>query len=370
LSELLFSPYRLGRIELKNRVVMAPMTRNRSVGNVPTEIEATYFAQRSEAGLIITGGVSPSPNGLGYARISGLFAPEQVAAFRRVTDAVHRAGSHIFVQLMHTGRVGHPANLPPGARVLGPSALAAPDAVFTDAAGPQPPPEPEAMTERDVEAALGEHERAAELAVEAGFDGVELHGANGYLIDQFLNAASNRRADRWGGGPEGRARFAVEAVARVSAKVGPDRVGIRLSPYGVFNGMQPDERHDELYEHLASRLNDLGVAYVHLVDQSSLGAPPAKGDVGRSVRGRFRGALVLSGGYDRARAEHDLAAGSGDLIAFGRPFIANPRLISKLKRGAPLAAPDAATFYTPGEAGYTDYPLDDGAPPTPGAPAA
>jgi N-ethylmaleimide reductase len=358
----LFSPYRLGRIELKNRVVMAPMTRNRSIGTVPSDIEATYFAQRAEAGLIITGGVSPSPNGVGYARISGIYAAEQVQAFRRLTDAVHQAGSRIFVQLMHTGRIGHPANLPAGARVLGPSAIAAPGTIHTDTAGQKPHPTPEAMSEADIEQAIGEYERAAELAIEAGFDGIELHAANGYLIDQFLNVASNQRTDGWGGSVEGRARFALEIAARTARKIGGDRVGIRVSPYGVFNGMQPDDQHDALYEHLASRLSDLGLIYVHVVDHSAMGAPPVKASLKRAIRERFKGTYVLSGGYDKARAEHDLVEGLGELVAFGRPFVANPRLVSKLKLGVPLTAPDMTTLYTPGEKGYTDYPLDEGLP--------
>jgi len=358
LSNSLFSPYRLGRTELANRIVMGPMTRNRSIGNLAAEIEATYYAQRAEAGLILTGGVSPSPNGLGYARIPGLFTPAQVAAFRRVADAVHQAGSRIFVQLMHTGRIGHPANLPAGARLLGPSAIAAPGSMHTDTEGSQPHPTPAAMTEADIEEALAELERAAELGIEAGFDGVELHGANGYLIEQFLNTASNQRSDRWGGSVEGRARFALEAAARVAKKIGADRVGIRLSPYGVFNGMQPDPATDALYEHLAARLGELGLAHLHMVDHSSMGAPPVNPALKRTVRERFRGTYIASGGYDRARAEQDLAEGRADLFAFGRPFIANPRLVSKLQRGTPLAAPDMATFYTPGEKGFIDYPLE------------
>ena len=358
MSDLLFSPYKLGRVELKNRVVMAPMTRSRSIGNVPGELVATYYAQRAEAGLIITEGTSPAPEGLGYARIPGLFSAEQVAGWKRVTSAVHAAGSRIFVQLMHTGRVSHPANLPAGARLIGPSAIAAPGEMYTDAQGMQAYPVPEAMTEADIEAALTAYERSAELAIEAGFDGVELHGANGYLIDQFLNTASNHRQDAWGGSVEGRARFALEVAARTAKKIGKDRLGIRLSPYGAFNGMAADDATDALYEHLATKLGEMGLLYVHVVDHSSMGAPPVKASLKRSLRERFRGTVILSGGYDRARAEHDLVEHTGDLVAFGRPFLANPHLISKLKSGAALASPDMTTAYTPGEKGYTDYPVD------------
>jgi len=358
-SELLFSPYRLGALELRNRVVMAPMTRSRAAGNVPDGLVATYYEQRSEAGLIITEGTSPSPNGLGYPRIPGLFSDVQAQGWSKVTAAVHRAGGRIFVQLMHTGRVGHPRNLPAGARVLGPSAVAAPGTMYTDTQGLQPHPVPQAMSEDAIAETIGEFERAAELAVgAAGFDGVELHGANGYLIDQFLNTASNQRRDGWGGSVEGRSRFAVEVARRVAARIGAGRVGLRISPYGVFNGMAPDAEQDALYGHLAQAVGQLGLAYIHVVDHSAMGAPPVKDEVKALIRERFRGTYVLSGGYDRERAERDLAAGRGELVAFGRPFLANPRLVSRLRRGAPLAAPDPATFYTPGAQGYTDYPVE------------
>jgi N-ethylmaleimide reductase len=214
------------------------------------------------------------------------------------------------------------------------------------------------MSEADIEQTIGEYERSASLALEAGFDGVELHGANGYLIDQFLNTASNRRVDRWGASIEGRTRFAVEVARRTAAAIGGDRVGIRLSPYGTFNGMAPDPQHDDLYAALAGQLSALGLAYLHLVDHSSLGSPPVKNEIKRSLRDRFRGALILSGGYDGIRAERDLAQNRGDLVAFGRPFIANPWLPSQLRDGAPQREPDPSTFYTPGEKGYTDYPLE------------
>jgi N-ethylmaleimide reductase len=356
MSDLLFTSYRLGRIELRNRIVMSPMTRSRSIGNVPGELVATYYAQRAEAGLIVTEGASPSPDGLGYSRIPGLFDGAHVQGWSRVTRAVHDAGSRIFVQLMHTGRVGHPLNLPEGARVLGPSAIAAPGTMWTDQQGPQPHPDPVPMSEADIEKAIGEYARAAGLAIEAGFDGVELHGANGYLIDQFLNTASNTRTDRWGGSLENRQRFALEVARRAATAIGGDRVGIRLSPYGAFNGMSP-AADDALYEGLAEELGKLGLAYVHLVDHSSMGAPAVKDEIKRSIHQRFGGTLILSGGYDRARAEHDLAEKHAELIAFGRPFISNPKLCSKLRAGDALLAADPSTFYTPGEKGYTDYPV-------------
>jgi N-ethylmaleimide reductase len=355
-TEKLFSSYKLGKLELANRTVMSPMTRSRAIGNVPNDLMATYYAQRAEAGLIVTEGTSPSPNGLGYARIPGLFDAAQVEGWKKVTSAVHAAGSKIFVQLMHTGRVTHPKNLPAGARTLAPSAVLLDGHMYTDEDGPQPHPTPEAMTDAEVESTIGEFVLSAKLAIEAGFDGVELHGANGYLIEQFLNTASNQRTDRWGGSVENRARFAIEVARRAAAAIGADRVGIRLSPYGVFNGMTPDAETDALYTHVAAELGKVGLAYIHLVDHASMGAPAVPPSIKEAIRKSFGGTILLSGGYDAKRAEADLVEGKGELVAFGRPFLANPKLVTKLRSGAELAAPDASTFYTPGEKGYTDYP--------------
>ncbi len=357
MSASLFSSFSLGSLRLANRVVMAPMTRSRAIGNVANGLMASYYAARADAGLLITEGVSPSANGLGYARIPGLYTEAQAQSWRVVTDAVHARGGHIFVQLMDTGRVGHSANLPAGARIQGPSAVAAPGEMWTDASGPQPHPVPEAMTEADIAAAIASYANAARLAVQAGFDGVELHGANGYLIDQFLNTASNQRTDAWGGSVANRVRFGVEVAKAVTAAIGGARVGMRISPYGVFNGGVPDAEMDAVYLELVNQLNPLGLAYIHMVDHSSMGAPPVPDTLKAAVRASFKGAYILSGGYDRARADADLAAGKGDLVAFGRPFISNPSLVQKLQTAAELAPPDFGTFYTPGEKGYTDYPV-------------
>jgi len=356
-DSILFQPYQLGDIRLANRLVMAPMTRNRALGNVPGELIATYYRQRASAGLIVTEGTAPTADGLGYARIPGVYSDAQVAGWRQVTDAVHADGGRIFVQLMHTGRASHQANLPAGARVLAPSAVKLPSDIWVDPDGNRPASEPVAMTEADIDATLDGYAHASARAIEAGFDGVELHAANGYLIDQFLNTASNQRDDRWGGSVGNRIRFAVEAARRSAAKIGAGRVGIRISPYGVFNGMQPDPEHDALYGALADELSKLGLVYLHLVDHSSMGAPKVSDALKQALRERFRGTFILSGGYDRARAEAELAASKGDLVAFGRPFLANPDLVAKLGRGAALTSPDFGTFYTPGEKGYTDYPV-------------
>jgi N-ethylmaleimide reductase len=355
MSNALFTPATLGKLQLKNRIVMSPMTRSRAIGNVPNELMAKYYAMRADAGLIITEGTSPSPNGLGYARIPGMYSDAQVQGWRHVTDGVHQAGGRIFVQLMHTGRVSHPANMPAGSRVLAPSALALSGEMWTDSNGMQPHPVPEAMSETDIAQTIAEYADSAKRAIEAGFDGVELHGANGYLIDQFLNTAANQRSDRWGGSVENRIRFALEVARACVAAIGAERVGMRISPYGVFNGAVADARMDEMYLRLIEELNTIGLMYIHIVDHSSMGAPPVNAELKAGIRATFRGKYILSGGYDLARANADLDANRGDLVAFGRPFISNPDLARKLQSGAALAAPNPATFYTPGEKGYTDY---------------
>ena len=355
MSKLLFSEVPFGRIKLKNRVVMAPLTRSRSPGSVPNELVTLYYSQRAEAGLIITEGTSPSPNGLGYARIPGLFNQEQVRGWKAVTDGVHQKGGRIFVQLMHTGRVSHPANLPTGARIIAPSAVQLTGQMYTDSAGMQPYPVPQEMTEADIQQAIAEYVHASRLAIEAGFDGVELHGANGYLIDQFLNAASNKRTDAWGGSLDKRVHFAVEVAKQVGAAIGFDRLGIRVSPFGAFNDMTADSDTENLYTKLASELGKLGLVYIHIVDHSAMGAPAVPASVKQKIRQNFSGYVILSGGYDADRAEADLIENKGELVAFGRPFISNPTLVKKLKDGAALTPPDPTTFYTPGAKGYTDY---------------
>ena len=356
-DDLLFTPWKLGKLELRNRVVMAPLTRSRCPGNSPGDLVVTYYSQRSEAGLIVTEGTSPSPNGLGYARIPGLFSSRHVQDWRKVTDSVHLADGRIFVQLMHTGRVSHPLNMPEGSQILAPSPVALSGTMWTDAKGEQPYPVPAEMTEADIESAICEYVRSAALAIDAGFDGVELHGANGYLINQFLNTASNRRKDGWGGSIENRIRFAVEIARQAAVTIGGERLGMRLSPYGVFNDMVSDPTLEDTFERLAVELDRIGLVYIHLVDHSSMGAPEVKPSIKCKIRKAFHGTLILSGGYDQTRAEEDLIAKRGDLIAFGRPFISNPKLVTKFMNGAGLLPADPGTFYSPGEKGYTDYPV-------------
>jgi N-ethylmaleimide reductase len=333
------------------------MTRSRATGNVPNDLVVKYYADRADAGLIITEGASPSPNGLGYARIPGMYSEAQIAAWKKVTDAVHAKGGKIFVQLMHSGRISHPLNLPASAEVVAPSAIAAANTqMYTDAAGMQSLPVPRALRTDELPDVIHEYVHSAKAAIAAGFDGVELHGANGYLLDQFLNPASNQREDAYGGTADNRNRFVLEVAAAVAIAIGADRTGIRLSPFGAFNDMISDEQTGAQYEALAVGLGKLKLAYIHIVDHSSMGTPAVPQAVKDAIRKAFDGTIILSGGYDAARAETDLKSDKGELVAFGRHFIANPDLVKRLAEGTELSAPDPNTFYTPGEAGYTDYP--------------
>ena len=353
----LFTPFTLGALELPNRIVMAPMTRCRATADhIPTPIMAEYYASRADGGLLITEGTAPDANGCGYARSPGLWSAAQVAGWKQVTDAVHAKGGRIAVQLMHTGRVGHPLNMTDGGRLLAPSATTVPGEMYTDAQGPQPYPEAVAMSEAEVEEAIAGFVTASKHAIEAGFDAVELHGANGYLIDQFLSPCTNLRADAWGGDITGRGRFALETARRCAEAIGADRVGIRLSPFGAFNGITPWDTIAADFTWLAGRLGELKLAYVHIVDHSSMGAPPVPAELKAALKDAFGGTIILSGGYDRARAEADLTEGKGELVAFGRPYLANADLVARLRANAELNAPDFGTFYTPGAQGYTDYP--------------
>ena len=354
---MLFQPFSYRSLELRNRFVMSPLTRSRAAeANTPNALMVEYYGQRAAAGLIITEGTSPSPNGLGYARIPGLFNDAQVRAWKRITDAVHAKGAKIFVQLMHTGRVTHIANLPTGAEVLSPTAEACPGEMYTDAHGMQPHSVPRAMTERDIAHAVSEFAQAARLAIKAGFDGVELHGANGYLIEQFLNANVNRRTDGYGGSIEASNRFALECARAAVAAIGADRVGIRLSPYGAACGTGAFSEVEAQYLALVRELSALDLIYVHLVDHSALGGVTVPAEFKMKLRSAFKGVFILAGGFDRARADQALAEKKADLIAFGRPFLANPDLVERMRARAPLNNPDMATFYTPGPKGYTDYP--------------
>lgn len=353
----LFAKTILWKVELQNRIVMAPMTRSRAINNIPNDIMAVYYSQRSGAGLIITEGTSPSPNGLGYARIPGIFSEEQVNGWKKITSAVHAGACKIFIQLMHTGRISHQANMPYGSRIIAPSSIAAKGQVWTDKEGMQDLPVPAEMTKTEIEKTKAEYVLSSRNAIEAGFDGVELHGANGYLLDQFLNPGSNRRKDEYGGSIENRCRFVIEVAEDVVKAIGREKTGIRLSPYGAANDLHPFDETEEEYSYLSKKLNDLGLVYIHLVDHSSIGAPKVEPSTVKKIRDNFKNTLILSGGYNRERAERDIDSGLADLIAFGKQFISNPDLVARLKQNADLADFDKDTFYSQGEKGYTDYPF-------------
>lgn len=353
MSQSLFQPTRLAPLSLQNRIVMAPMTRSRATGNVPNGVMATYYGQRAGAGLVISEGTAPCADGLGYARIPGLFDDAQEQGWRDIAGAVHAGGGKLFVQLMHAGRIAHPLNLPGGASPVAPSAIAAAGKIWTDAAGMQPHPVPRAADAADLDRLRRAYAEAARRARAAGADGVELHAANGYLLAQFLNPRSNLREDEYGGPVPNRRRFLLEVVDATVAAIGAERVGIRLSPFNPFNDLEanyPGEA-DELLA-LVAELDRRGLAYLHLI--ATPGAVPA--EVVDAVRAAFRGVLILAGDFDRGKAQAALDAGRADLIAFGRPFIANPDLPRRLAEGLPLAALDPATLYAGGEKGYSDYP--------------
>lgn len=346
----LLSTYKLGAIQLANRIVMAPMTRSRALGNIPNQLMADYYTQRASAGLIITEGVSPSPNGLGYSRIPGLFNEEQAAGWKLTTDVVHAKGGKIFIQLMHTGRVAHQLNLPAGAEVVAPSAIAAAGSMWTDTQGMQEQVAPKAIPTNEIADVIQEYVNSAKLAIAAGFDGVEIHGANGYLPMQFLSPGSNQRTDQYGGSHENRNRFVLELATAVADAIGKDKTGIRLSPFNKFNDITADEHEEAQYLALAEGLGKIGLVYMHFLTFTMTPEFIA------NMKTAFGGPLMLNGGYTAARAESDIASGKCELVSFGSSYIANPDLVARMASGAELAAPDQATFYTPDAKGYTDYP--------------
>src|SRR3990170_4379120 len=308
-----FTAHSLGSSTLTNRIVMAPMTRSRAIKNKANELMATYYSQRAGAGLIITEGVSPSPNGLGYARIPGIFSQEQVQSWKQVTEAVHANGGKIFVQLMHTGRVSHANNLPEGGRVVAPSSILAQGQMWTDQEGLKELPIPQELTSDELQATKEEYIQSAINAIEAGFDGVELHGANGYLLEQFLSPHSNTRTDDYGGSIENRTRFVLEVARGAAAAIGKDKVGIRLSPYGVFNDMPHYPEIDATYTFLAEQLDALELAYIHLLDHSTDGAPEVPLRLKQAIRSRFSKTIISTGGYNLEKAEAHISSGLTDL---------------------------------------------------------
>lgn len=355
----LFSPVKLGRYELPNRIVMAPLTRNRAgAGLAPRALNATYYAQRASAGLIVTEASQISPQGMGYPNTPGIYTPEQVAGWKLVTEAVHAQGGHIFLQLWHVGRISHPSLQPDGALPVAPSAIA-PIGMAATLTGEQPFVTPRALETDEIPGLVQQYQQAAANALAAGFDGVEIHAANGYLIDQFLQDGSNQRSDQYGGSIENRIRFLLEVVEAVVGVWEADRVGVRLAPSGTFNNMA-DSNRKALFTAAVQALNPLGLAYLHLVEpRADAEFDPANPDAealsSHYFRSIYNGTLISAGGHSRESAQTTIARGDADLVAFGRLYISNPDLVKRFALNAPLNPYDRSTFYGGDEKGYTDY---------------
>jgi N-ethylmaleimide reductase len=365
----LFDPIQAGDLSLSNRVVMAPLTRNRSPNAVPGDLSVTYYSQRATAGLIVTEATAITHQGQGYADVPGLYAPDQLAGWRRVTDAVHQAGGKIVVQLWHVGRISHTSLQPGGGKPVAPSAIRAKSKTFLIKADGEgefaETSEPRALEASELPGIVDDFRRAARAAVEiAGFDGVEIHGANGYLVDQFLRSGSNHRTDEYGGSIENRARLLFEVVDAVAGAVGAGRTGIRLSPVTPANdASDPDPQ--PLFDYVASGLGRRGLAYIHVIEGATGGDRTFRqGDNAfdyRAFKSAYRdaggeGAWLVNNGYDKHLAEAAIGEGYADLVAFGKLFIANPDLVDRLRNNAALNTPDKATFYGGGAKGYVDYP--------------
>ncbi len=349
----LFSPITLGDLELPNRIVMAPMTRNRAgKGNVPNELNATYYAQRASAALIITEASQVSPQGMGYPATPGIHSAEQVQGWKGVTAAVHNAGGRIFLQLWHVGRISHPTLQPDGALPVAPSAIQ-PKGNAVTYQGPTPFVTPRALTLEEIPGVVEQYRSAAQNALSAGFDGVEIHGANGYLLDQFLRSGTNQRIDKYGGTVENRARLLLEVTSAVSKVWGAARVGVRLSPNGNFNDMS-DSNPGETFGYVATELSALGLAYLHVIESFGESDPATALPIS-FFRNLYRGVLMVNGGFTHEKANLVIGIGESDLVSFGTPFISNPNLPERFQKGLALTAADRSTFYGGGEKGYTDY---------------
>lgn len=356
----LFTPIRVGALELPSRIALAPMTRNRAVaGEVPNPLAVEYYAQRASAGLLITEATQISADAQGYPRTPGVHSDEQVAAWRLVTDAVHARGGRIFMQLWHTGRISHQLNNAGGLQPVAPSAIAASGKMITPN-GMKDFEIPRALETNEIQLYVAKFAAAARRAIEAGFDGVELHGANGYLIDQFLRDSANQRTDAYGGSAENRARFLFEVTEAVVAAIGAERTAVRLSPRNPFNSMS-DSNPVETFRVAAEGLNRFGLAYLHVLEALSGPMAAKESRITPNIRTAFAGPLMINGGYTKELADQAIANGDGDLVAFGVPYLANPDLPERFAAGAALNVPDMKTFYQGEGKGYTDYPLMEGA---------
>ena len=357
--QLNFEPFNLNGFSLRNRMVMAPMTRSRSdnPGNVATELTALYYQQRASAGLIISEGTYVSRDAVGYINVPGIYTKEQIAGWRLVTDAVHQKGGTIFAQLWHVGRISHP-DLLNGQLPLAPSALNPLTKTFTPQ-GFKDTVAAREMTLADIQKTIADFKQAALNAFEAGFDGVELHAANGYLLHQFFNLYANARQDKYGGSVENRARILFDILDALQEVVDMKRVGVRLNPslHGI-QGMMLDEGSIAVHDHIVAKLNTYNLAYLHLTEPFTdvSGNAWAIQEVAKHYRPVYKGALIINRGFNKESANNVLNEGDADLVAFGVPYLANPDLVERFKNNAPLNQPDQATFYTPGEKGYTDYP--------------
>ncbi len=352
----LFSVFKTDKLNLKNHIAMAPLTRSRAIGNIPNDMMAQYYAMRADTGLIITEGTAPSKNGLGYPNIPGIYSDEQIDGWKKVTDGVHAKGGKIFLQIMHTGRIAHELNIPEGGEIIAPSPIAAEGDMFT-MEGLKPNATPREMTLEDIQKTQEEYIQAAKNAIKAGFDGIEVHAANGYLPNQFLNTKSNNRLDEYGGSKENRSRFALEITQKIVKAIGADKTGIRLSPFGTFNDLEVYNDVQETYQYLVSELNKLDLAYLHLLDVSVMGAEAPENFLKDLVKD-YKGAVMFNGGFINKLDEAEKLVNQSDryMISIGAPFIANPDLITRIQSGAELNVPDQNTFYTPGEEGYLTYP--------------
>ncbi|HUZ58753.1 MAG TPA: alkene reductase [Hanamia sp.] len=349
----LLTPFIKGNFELKNHLVMAPMTRSRAIDNLPNELMATYYGQRTGAGLIVTEGTAPAPEALGYPRIPGVFSQQQTDAWKHVTGKVHQDGSKIFLQLMHTGRIGHNDNLPKGITLVGASDTKATGQIFTDTKGLQDFSAPVSLSKEGIKNVINGFVLAAQNAIEAGFDGVEIHGANGYLLEQFLNPNVNNRNDEYGGSMENRTRFTIEVVQAVVDAIGKEKVGIRFSPFSKLGDLAPYDEQEttNTYAWLALKLDELQIAYIHVAVNAPI---PEK--TFQVIRENFSGTIILSNGLTPETGEKALQAGFADLVAFGRSFLSNPDFVERIKTNAALNPVDYSALYTPGARGYTDYP--------------
>jgi len=348
----LFSPIRLGSLDMGNRMVMAPLTRNRAPDGMPTALMAEYYGQRATAGLIVTEGSQISDQAIGYPATPGIHSDAQAQAWKKITDAVHAKGGHIVVQLWHCGRVSHP-DFHGGELPVAPSAIKPAGQAFTYT-GLQDFVTPRALALHEIPGIIEQYRHAAQIAMQAGFDGVELHSANGYLLDQFLRDGSNQREDAYGGSLENRSRLLLEVTEAVCSEIGAQRVGVRISPINAFNDMH-DSDPQALFNHVAEALSEFGPAYLHVVEVSMAGEHDESVDM-QQIRQRFNGAYIANGGYDKARGQVAIAEGKADLVAFGTSYLANPDLLERFRLDAALNAPDQATFYGGDAKGYTDYP--------------